>query len=324
MGLDYCKICNNGSANQIYLAKEMMFGFPEEFHYLECSDCGCLQLINPPAQLEKYYPEGYYSYTGEGEGYIINNSFKNWLKKKFKAAHTKYVKFEFNLLGAFLAIFVKDGFPFLKKDIVNFKSEILDVGCGAGYLLLNMRYNGFVNLTGIDPFLSKDIRYDSGVHIYKKTIFEMEGKFDLIMMHHSFEHMDDPLSVLKKIFTLLNPGGYALINIPVSDSWAWRKYGVNWVQLDAPRHLFLHTTKSIRLLASESGFEFIDKICNSTEFQFTGSELYLTGQNLNNGFINFSTEKIKEFKNMAASLNKEGNGDSAVFYLKKPFLTKNI
>jgi 2-polyprenyl-3-methyl-5-hydroxy-6-metoxy-1,4-benzoquinol methylase len=74
------------------------------------------------------------------------------------------------------------------------------------------------------------------------------------MLHHSFEHMDNPCGVLKQIDKLLNPDGELLIRIPVSDSFAWRKYGVDWFQLDAPRHFFLHTTKSIALLAKNSGF----------------------------------------------------------------------
>ena len=30
------------------------------------------------------------------------------------------------------------------------------------------------------------------------TIFDMSGQFDLIMFHHSFEHMEQPFEIMKK------------------------------------------------------------------------------------------------------------------------------
>ena len=54
-----CQICNAIDNYKIINTREMMFGTFEEFEYLECSYCGCLQLINPPQNTEKYYPEGY-------------------------------------------------------------------------------------------------------------------------------------------------------------------------------------------------------------------------------------------------------------------------
>jgi hypothetical protein len=46
------------------------------------------------------------------------------------------------------------------------------------------------------------------------------------------------------------------------------------VQLDAPRHLFLHTRKSFGLLAARAGLQIEKWFCDSTSFQFWGSELY--------------------------------------------------
>lgn len=315
--MNKCEICKNADDNTIHLAKEMMFGLDDVFQYLECSNCKCLQLLDIPSSFEKYYPSNYYSYSGEGEGYLLDQSVTARIKKYLKKSLTKHVNFKFNLLGAFLSLFVKNGFPWLIKNTLTFDSKILDVGCGAGYLLLNMRYNGFKNLTGTDPFVAEQINYKSGVTIYKKDIFNINEKQDVIMMHHSFEHMGDPKGVLEKIYSLLNPKGYLLISIPVADSFAWKKYGVNWVQLDAPRHLFLHTEKSMKILAKESGFNMLDVRYISTEFQFTGSELYMSGQNLNNGSLPFSKQQIQNFKKEARLLDKNKQGDTAIFYLQK-------
>jgi 2-polyprenyl-3-methyl-5-hydroxy-6-metoxy-1,4-benzoquinol methylase len=107
----------------------------------------------------------------------------------------------------------------------------LDVGCGYGKLLLRMKRDGFLNLTGVDPYIEEDIHYRNGVKVFKKQIFELTEQYDLIMSHHSLEHMAQPLEVLKKIYELLKPKKYAIIRIPVASSYSWRHYGVNWVAL---------------------------------------------------------------------------------------------
>jgi len=50
--------------------------------------------------------------------------------------------------------------------------------------------------------------------------------------------MPNPRNVFEKISGLLSDEGTLLIRIPVMDCFAWKEYGVNWFQLDAPRHFF--------------------------------------------------------------------------------------
>jgi hypothetical protein len=57
-----CKICGNTENNNVVIAREMMFGFRDEFKYFKCSFCGCLQIVEYPEDLSGYYPETYYSY----------------------------------------------------------------------------------------------------------------------------------------------------------------------------------------------------------------------------------------------------------------------
>src|SRR5690606_25693364 len=133
------------------------------FRYLECGRCGCLQLLTIPENIGDYYPDEYYSYQVEGEGYVTDTSLKNLLKKFLKKRITRYYNERNDPLGLLLSLGVRDGFPWLKKGIIDFESKILDVGCGAGELLLNMRFNGFKNLSGIDPFIPEERNYQCGV-----------------------------------------------------------------------------------------------------------------------------------------------------------------
>jgi len=57
-----CRICNNESAGNSFIVKEMMFGTHEKFTYFQWSECGCLQIADISADMTNYYPANYYSY----------------------------------------------------------------------------------------------------------------------------------------------------------------------------------------------------------------------------------------------------------------------
>src|SRR5690606_13809129 len=114
------------------------------------------------------------------------------------------------------------------------------------------------------------------------------------------------------------------IRVPVADSWAWRHYGTDWVQLDAPRHLFLHTRRSLDLLAADAGLVVERVADDSGAFQFWGSEQYRRDIPLrdprsyavNPRASDFTAAQIREFRRRAADLNARGEGDQASFYLR--------
>jgi SAM-dependent methyltransferase len=317
MSTERCKVCDNTNDNRLYVAKEMMFGFRDEFEYIECSACGCLQLKTIPANIEKYYPDNYYSYASKGEDHMIQSSLPKKLKRLLKKQLLDFYLQGNGFIGKMLSGKFESYYPWIRKNMVKSNSAILDVGCGSGELLLRMYNDGFRNLTGVDPFIKEDIHYKCGITIHKKQLDELTGKYDLVMLHHAFEHMDEPAAVLKKINRLLNPGGMLLIRIPIADSFAWKKYGVNWVQLDAPRHFFLHTNKSMKILSQQSAFELSDVFYDSWSLQFYGSEKYLKDIPLRDEREIFSKEEMEKFEQEAHELNNKKQGDAACFYLRK-------
>ncbi len=40
----------------------MMFGIGETFCYFQCAECKCLQIVEIPSNMARYYPENYYSF----------------------------------------------------------------------------------------------------------------------------------------------------------------------------------------------------------------------------------------------------------------------
>lgn len=312
-----CKICNNASGNLLFEVKEMMFGLRETFLYMECRECKCIQLTQIPENFDKYYPPNYYSYNGSQENAIIRKNLFKTIKRNVKARVLDSYLGGKGLAGRLLKSKYSAYYPWIQQKKFKSTSRILDVGCGSGELLLRMYNDGFRNLTGADPFIAMPITYECGIKIHKKHIEELSGTYDVIMLHHAFEHMAEPLKVLKNLYRLLAPGGLLIIRIPVADCFAWRTYRNNWVQLDAPRHIFLHTPASIKILNRQAGFEIEDIIYDSFYLQFAGSEKYVRDIPLTDKTELFTREEINEFNKKSAALNAQKDGDQAVFYLRK-------
>lgn len=320
-----CRICGNDKNNRIHTAREMMFGTRETFDYLECGACGTIQIVEIP-NLRRHYPENYYSLTSDEQLYIEKH-----LRRRIAArfAGNYFMKGK-SRLGKYFAE-KKEWLRFnfahsLREPLlgINFQSRILDFGCGDGKLLRNLYFYGFRNLTGVDAFIEKDIFYPNGIKIYKRRLDEIDAECDLVMLHHSFEHLPDPLETLREIHRLLAEEKFCLIRIPVAN-YAWEKYSVNWVQLDAPRHLFLYTEKSLQILAEKAGFTVEKIVYDSEEFQFWASEYYEKDIAMNDpnwfkldfGKSLFTKKQFDDWKAEAEKLNREKRGDQACFYLRK-------
>ena len=315
-----CKICGNSENNKEFKIREMMFGFRDEFTYFECLRCDCLQIAKIPENMSKYYPLSYYSFKKVGNS-------KNFLRQILKVKRDKYTLFKKDFVGKIISKrYPNMFFDTISRIGLNYNSKILDVGCGAGNFLYSLSKIGFKNLVGVDPYLRKSTK-EWNVKIYNKSIRKLPDneKYDFIIFNHSFEHIYEQLQTLIKVYKLLPEDGVCLIRMPIKTDYIWNCYGINWVQIDAPRHFFLHTLKSFELLVKKSGLSIQDIVFDSTEFQFWGSEKYKRDipLNLENSYsINpkkniFTLSEIEKFKKVAKELNTKKQGDQALFFLQK-------
>ena len=312
-----------------------MFGFRDEFTYFECHECGCLQIKEIPKDMARYYPSNYHSLSPRNAASLM--------ERFIEARRDRYVMFNTGFVHKLLCISprivqlfrrssLNRKYPSIFDSIlkaiggteVRFVSSILDVGCGSGGLLYALRNMGFKHLVGVDPIIIKEVQH-KGIKILKKTIHDLPGnkKFDLIIFNHSLEHIFDQLQTLVKVSEVLEDNGICVIRMPIKTEAIWHLYGVDWVQIDAPRHFFIHTMKSFKLLAKQAGLVINDVFFDSSEFQFWGSEQYKNDIPLraeNSYLVNpeksiFTEEQVAEFAEVAKGLNDAKQGDQAAFYL---------
>lgn len=315
-----CRICNNGADNVSYRVREMLHGTREVFDYFQCGFCGCLQMRDIPADLSNFYPDNYYSFRSFKK--LSSNRVRSFIDQhRAKAAMGTR-----NFLGWIANRVARplDYVTWMMHTKLGLDAKILDVGCGHGKLLLRLTAGGFQNCTGLDPFIPETLRYPNGPTIFKTTLESFSarqgGEFDLIMFHHSLEHVRNPLNDLRMAASLLSDKGWILVAIPVADCVAWEQYRESWVNLDAPRHLHVLTRKSMGILAGQAGLV-IDRIDSlGLISQFTGSELYrrdIPGNVKHKLTSHFSRHELSAFRRRTHELNKAGQGDIALFYLRQ-------
>jgi SAM-dependent methyltransferase len=315
-----CLICSNSSGNDLIQLRELQLGLDETFSYQLCGNCGSLQLLDPPADYSRYYPSDEYYSFAHG---IKELGGASWFRK----VKTRYLLFgEHALVGSLLSVGYK--IPDFTTWMIDLKAKlddaILDVGCGDGMLLGKLYKMGFNNLTGIDPYV-KEERDLGAVKILRKEIYELNGVFDVIMMHHVLEHMADPLAALRKAHQLLAKDRSLLVRIPVMGNYGWNRYGEYWAGLDAPRHMFIPSEKGMKMLAAQAGFEVTKVEYDTVDYLIWCSEQYKNGMSLyekgshmiDRKNSSFSKEQIQEFRKILADANAKGYGDTAAFYLKR-------
>lgn len=319
-----CRICGSRDTADL-VVREMMFGTRMPFTYLECRACGCVQIDRYPENIGDHYPPDYYSFR-QGEEGSAPSWFDAALKRvkmhalsrlapyrnRFRQAASTAAWLERRPLAALYFHHVPDP-----------AARILDVGCGAGSLLKDLRTLHYERAEGIDPFVAVDIRHEGRILVRRRRLDEVDGPYDCVSLHHVLEHMPDQHGTLRHIRRILSRKGLAMIRIPIVGGIAWREYREDWPQMDPPRHFYLHSEGSFRLLARQCGFAIESMEYDSVGFQFWGAELIRRGIALTDprspfspGGSAFSEAELAQFERRAQDANRKREGDQVVLILR--------
>jgi 2-polyprenyl-3-methyl-5-hydroxy-6-metoxy-1,4-benzoquinol methylase len=284
--------------------------------YLECHGCGSLIIATVPEDLHREYGSGYHTANGAAARTTWPRPLLRRLRARHAVAGTGGV-------GRLLSALFPDpleGFPeLLRLAHAEPDSRLLDVGAGTGEILGRLRDAGYQDLTGVDPFLPEVGSREAGVRMIRSELDALTGEgksedpFDVVMFNHSLEHVPDPEGALRAARALLSPGGRILVRTPVVGCLAWDRYGTAWVQIDAPRHLFVFSREGLPIMARRAGLELEAVRDDSTEVQFLGSELYQAGHPLHEFSRRFGWARRRRLRREARALNALGRGDQAGF-----------
>jgi len=277
------KIINNHICYMCYSDNTTTLGQDSDFttDIYKCNDCGLIQ-----------------------NDFVSNIYLKNYYAKRYREIRKETITDKYL---EFMTLRAKSQKEFIIKNLDKKKklNSILDIGAGAGKL--------------IEEFISKDIKtyaIESDETMIKhmsknininiinfNNLFDEENyqKFDLIMMSHVFEHINNPIEYLYKLYKIIKEDGYLFIEVPneteelVSHYIKNKKRGVG--------HLFNYTVDTLEKLLLKSGlFELVS-------FDSFGIDV---GEYIKGG-------ALKEF-----SLNSSANGVYLRFLLKvKKNISKN-
>ena len=304
-----CRLCT-GSVVFALSARDAGRVESPRFDYVECVECGGLQIETIPADPDAAYVRDYYTAR---QRIVLDRGGAARILRRWLAQLR--LRLGSGSLGRLLSGRRYGRFEWFRRTGTGQGDAILDVGCGSGRLLFRLHADGFRDLVGIDPNLPAETAARaaarSGLQFERSTPETHRGAYRLVMAHHSFEHMRDPVAAFAAMASLVAPGGWLLLRLPLADSWARAHYGPDWAQLDAPRHLQIPTRRSIEQLAAGVGLELVHIEDDSGVFQIWGSERDPPRNSV------LRLVRWLAARRRAARLRRAGAGDQAAFYLHR-------
>lgn len=216
-----------------------------EFNVYQCHGCGLVGL--PEVETDEsyyklYYPQGYHVPTQAG-----------FLGRAWGKVSSFLVQKKINLIERYIKT----------------PCKLLDIGCGDGGFLRQLDPHSF-DAFGLEPVEEAVERAkQAGLQVFKGNILKdalPPESYDVVTLWHVFEHIKEPKEALRRIHTLLKPGGILVMAMPNVNSLACRLGGKYWFHLDSPRHLWLYNEKNTETLLSATHFQI--EYCGYLPFEF--------------------------------------------------------
>lgn len=183
-----------------------------------------------------------------------------------------YEKFE----SLFRNIFTKR-FNIIKKILGAKKGKVLDIGCSTGVFLDLFKERGW-ETWGVEPSNSAESARRKGHNILKIYFEEADfplGYFDLVIMNHTLEHMENPLTVLEKINKISKKGGMLFVDVPNAGGVSAKVLGKYWPYRLPKEHKHQFTRDSLTKILNRAGFKVVHFESRSGLFEFANPFLEL-------------------------------------------------
>jgi 2-polyprenyl-3-methyl-5-hydroxy-6-metoxy-1,4-benzoquinol methylase len=200
------------------------------------------------------------------------------IKMQYQNYHrdTDYQKFE----PMFHNIFMKR-FNLINRYIK--KGKVLDIGCSIGIFLDIYKENGW-ETWGVEPSKSAQSAKRKGHRIIKDYFENLpagrqgqlpKNYFDLVILNHTLEHMDNPTEVLLKVSNILKKKGIVFIDVPNAGGIGAQILGKHWPFLAPEEHKWQFTKDSLEKILVKAGFKVIHFESRSGLFEYAHPVLEL-------------------------------------------------
>jgi SAM-dependent methyltransferase len=265
-----CMLCQQPKFTEQIKQRDVNLSLTDQlFTVVSCDGCGLLYLNPRPTdqEIHAYYPSQYYSLGGTVHRKAIDRVMKRFSKRLKKGIREEFYGYPASSHAPFRSLLRRIllypeylHLKFAGRESIPFRGagRILDVGCGSGKMLVDLREQGW-GVYGVD-FSPVAVDYAKGQHgldVRLGDLFQagyQDGFFDVVMFNHSLEHIYNPLETLQEANRIMKPGGLLLISIPNAGGLEAKMFGKWWVQWDTPRHLYHFTKATMRRLVTNAGF----------------------------------------------------------------------
>jgi SAM-dependent methyltransferase len=133
--------------------------------------------------------------------------------------------------------------------------KVLDVGCFRGDLLAHLG-DGWEKF-GIEPSIDARLVAETrSVHVLAETVEALDreaDRFGAITMIDVIEHLPRPLEALRKLASMLEPGGRLVIFTGATDALSWRFAGTLYWYSAMPEHVVFFRPSWFQRVAPQLG-----------------------------------------------------------------------
>lgn len=260
-----CFLCGRKGRTLYGGLRDCMFAAPGVWSLLRCPGCGLVWLDpRPVAQDVGLLYAQYHTHTVPLEPPGKSRPIRDAAKRAVLAAGFGYRQLPMSrgwlMLGRLLSRLdpIRDlvGAPIRWLD-QSARGALLDVGCGSGGFLAQMRSLGW-DVRGVepDPAAAETARGPLGLDVACSTLEGArfpDGSFDVVTLGHVVEHLADPIGTLREGGRVLKDRGLLVVVTPNVDSLGHHMLRAFWRGLEVPRHLQLLSSATLPRLAQMAG-----------------------------------------------------------------------
>lgn len=244
-----CPVCDGSSTADRYPLRDLLYEKPGRWTFAVCTGCGH-GMIHPRPDAEDlaalyaaYYDDRVTGFMGRlNEGRLVRRFHRSRIAAILRAVGQRPVR------------------------------RILDIGCGLGHFLLDLRgalrrAGQPVEALGVEPGAAAEgaaarLAATDGdgppSRILNALIDDVDlepGSIDVLSMNHFLEHHPRPEAVLARAAELVAPGGVIEVEVPRLGGLAQRLFGRWWWLHIPPQHLHLFTRQGLPRLLRKVGFD---------------------------------------------------------------------